>query len=156
MIGVFVFLFVIETLGCFHESTIIFYGDRNYTKSDLRGTEDCVVPYTIRNKYGYTLYVRCDPPFSNTRDIMRNVTLSNYHVVYTLDRGLQPVKNLRIGSDVVFGDLSESLQCMVYNLQPLTTAQSFFALECTNSNQLLASGIKCASFQISNLSSIIN
>ncbi len=143
---------------CFHESTVITYENVVFTKKDFGGMEKyCTMPYTVRNNHGYTVRVRCDPPFSNVKhDIFRNITLTSYHVLYTLDRGLQPIKNLRPRKDVLFGDAKDFLQCLVLSVERIPDRQLFFDLECVESNVVLANGIKTATFQISNLSSLID
>lgn len=130
--------------ACFHESTVISYRGRDVTLAQLRGSnvEGCRVPHVVRAR-GVVMQARCAAAATGGKGEERFVRLTRDHLVFT-PTGLRAAESVGLG-DTVYADLAQSRPCVVYRLARESDEQTFFGLNCEES-EVLANGVKTSTF----------
>ena len=125
---------------CFHESTRITYKEKNnqqLTLAQLQTFKDCRVPHVIRLSDGVQIETTCNTGNAPLR-------LTGDHLVFTA-RGLVAAASLVANRDILFADLDQKQECRVTRVTPEMTPQTYFGLNCLES-QVLANGLKTSTF----------
>ena len=122
---------------CFHKDTIITYAGKEYSMEEIRVHSECSIPHIVR-AFGVIVTAKC----GNTKKTLK---LTDGHLLYT-QRGLQPAAELKVGQDIVYADIAETVKCQIMSITKETEQHDYFGLNCIN-NQVLASGLKASTFE---------
>lgn len=133
---------------CFHESTVISHGGRDWTLDQLLHANDhgndaatprhCSVPHVVK-AIGVAVSIACVGEV-----VEKQLRLTNDHLVFT-QSGLKHASDLIPGHDLLFSDLEQTKECRVVKVVPESVEQRYFGLNCLESI-VLANGIKTSTF----------
>jgi hypothetical protein len=122
---------------CFHKDTVITYKSKRLSLDELRAHPECSIPHVV-STYGVSLTATCGAHTKTLR-------LTSGHLLYT-QRGLQAVKDVIPGTDVVYTDQAQKEECQILDVTKESQPQEYFGLNCLNSD-VLANGIKASTFE---------
>ena len=122
---------------CFHKDTVISYAGKDYSFDEIRAHPECSIPHVVQST-GVVVAARCG-------NETKTLKLTPGHLLYT-QRGLQAAGDLKPGHDIVFGDTLEHTKCTVLSVTQDNHIDSYFGLNCLNS-EVLADGLKASTFE---------